>query len=37
MDCDEFRRCWDISNLRPYNAKLNVLDGTSRVRHNKYT
>jgi hypothetical protein len=35
MDCQEFRDCWDLSNLRPYPAKLNQLDGATRVRHKK--
>jgi hypothetical protein len=26
MDCQEFRDCWALSNLRPYSAKLNVLE-----------
>lgn len=34
MDCDEFRKCWSLENLRPYNAKQNYIDGTTRVRHN---
>ena len=33
MDCQEFRDCWALSNLRPLNAKQNLLDGTSRIRH----
>lgn len=33
MDCDEFRECWALSNLRPYSAKLNVIEGTSGTRH----
>jgi hypothetical protein len=27
MDCDEFRECWSLSNLRPYPSKQNLLDG----------
>ena len=30
MDCDEFRECWNLSNLRPYSAKQNVKDGNRR-------
>ena len=26
MDCEEFRACWALSNLRPYSAKQNVID-----------
>ncbi len=33
MDCEAFRKCWALENLRPYSAKLNILDGTSRCRH----
>ena len=33
MDCDEFRFCWALSNLRPYSAKQNVIDGATRIRH----
>lgn len=35
MDCQEFRDCWALSNLRPLSAKQNVLDGTRRTRHKK--
>jgi hypothetical protein len=33
MDCEEFRKCWSLDNLRPYAAKQNILDGASRIRH----
>lgn len=33
MDCEEFRKCWSLENLRPYSAKQNILDGTNRTRH----
>lgn len=33
MDCQEFRDCWALFNLRPLNAKQNQLDGSTRVRH----
>lgn len=35
MDCEEFLTCWSLSNLRPYSAKQNILDGVNRIRHNK--
>lgn len=35
MDCQEFRDCWALNNLRPLSAKQNVLDGVTRVRHKK--
>ena len=34
MEDDNFKKCWNLSNLRPYSSKLNVLDGTNRIRHN---
>jgi hypothetical protein len=30
MDCQEFRDCWALSNLRPLSAKQNVIDGNRR-------
>jgi len=30
MDCSEFKECWELSNLRPYSAKQNVIDGDRR-------
>jgi len=33
MDHLNFRACWQLPNLRPYSAKLNLLEGTSRKRH----
>jgi hypothetical protein len=33
MDCQEFRDCWALSNLRPLSAKQNYLDGVKRTRH----
>jgi hypothetical protein len=33
MEDDNFIKCWDLSNLRPYSAKQNLLDGANRVRH----
>lgn len=35
MEDDEFKQCWTLDNLRPYNAKKNLLDGVNRTRHNK--
>lgn len=35
MDCEEFRKCWSLSNLRPLSAKQNVIDGVNRVRNKK--
>lgn len=33
MDCEDFKKCWSLSNLRPYSAKQNVLDGANKTRH----
>lgn len=33
MDDENFKKCWALSNLRPYSAKQNLLDGINRVRH----
>jgi hypothetical protein len=30
---ENFCKCWALSNLRPLNAKQNIIDGTSRTRH----
>lgn len=27
MNSEEFRKCWALSNLRPYSAKQNIMDG----------
>lgn len=35
MEEENFRLCWSLSNLRPYNAKQNIIDGVSRTRHTK--
>jgi hypothetical protein len=35
MEDDNFKKCWELSNLRPYSAKQNLLDGTQRTRHFK--
>lgn len=34
MDHPDFIKCWSLDNLRPYSAKLNVIDGTRKTRHN---
>lgn len=33
MNDDNFKICWAINNLRPYSAKQNNIDGTSKIRH----
>lgn len=35
MKDDNFQKCWDLSNLRPLDARQNNLDGATRVRHKK--
>jgi hypothetical protein len=30
-----FLECWALSNLRPYSAKQNMIDGATRIRHKK--
>jgi len=35
MEDENFKKSWDLNNLRPYSAKQNILDGISRVRHKK--
>lgn len=35
LDHPEFKKCWALSNLRPYSAKQNFLDGINRTRHKK--
>lgn len=30
MEDDNFKRCWALENLRPYSAKLNLIDGNRR-------
>ena len=32
---EDFKKCWSLDNLRPYSAKQNILDGSSKVRHKK--
>jgi len=31
--CDTYLACWALSNLRPYSAKQNIIDGSTRARH----
>lgn len=33
MEHENFKKCWNLSNLRPLNAKQNIIDGTTKVRH----
>jgi hypothetical protein len=33
MEDEEFKRCWSLNNLRPYNSKLNFEEGVRRTRH----
>lgn len=35
MADENFKKCWALSNLRPYGAKPNVLEGVHRIRHRK--
>jgi len=35
MEDENFKRCWELSNLRPLEAKQNMVDGASRARHKK--
>lgn len=35
MENEEFKKCWDISNLRPLSAKQNHFDGITKIRHKK--
>jgi len=30
MECDDFKKCWALSNLRPLDAKQNVIEGNRR-------
>lgn len=32
MEDENFKRCWDLSNLRPLSAKQNLLDGVNKIR-----
>lgn len=33
MTDNEFHSCWSLKNLRPYSAKQNIIDGSTRKRH----
>lgn len=35
MEDENFKKIWALDNLRPLNAKQNVLEGVNRTRHNK--
>lgn len=35
MEHENFKKCWALENLRPYSAKQNVIDGSSRIRHKR--
>jgi len=35
MEDDNFKICWSLSNLRPLEAKQNILDGVHKTRHKK--
>jgi hypothetical protein len=36
MEDENFKKCWALDNLRPLEAKQNIKDGATRVRHKKY-
>lgn len=36
MKDDNFKKCWALNNLRPLNAKQNVLDGSTKIRHRRH-
>lgn len=33
MEDNNFKKCWELSNLRPLSAKQNLIDGVNRERH----
>ena len=33
MSDNNFKKCWSLNNLRPLDAKTNILDGATRIRH----
>lgn len=35
MEDDNFKKCWELKNLRPLSAKQNIIDGVNRTRHIK--
>lgn len=36
MSDDNFKKCWSLDNLRPLEAKQNMIDGSTRIRHKKF-
>ena len=36
MEEENFKKCWSLNNLRPLEAKQNMLDGSTRIRHKMY-
>jgi hypothetical protein len=37
MEEENFKKCWELANLRPLNAKQNLLDGIYKTRHSTNT
>jgi len=37
MEDENFKKCWNLNNLRPLEAKQNMIDGAQRTRHKKST
>lgn len=35
MEDEEFKICWSLENLRPLSAKINLIEGTRKVRRKK--
>ena len=35
MQDENFKKCWSLSNLRPYSAKQNNIEGSQKTRHKK--
>jgi hypothetical protein len=35
MEDENFKKCWALTNLRPYSSKQNNIDGATHSRHNK--
>lgn len=33
LEDEDFKKCWSLSNLRPYSSKKNFIDGVTRIRH----
>lgn len=36
MNDDSFKKCWALDNLRPLDAKQNMMDGSTKIRHKMY-